>query len=108
MLKGLAVKTQPRPRRDNVKEAIVVARGFENQRLQSEQVAEFSYRPTACKKTYRLVGVKKNISVEKGEKLLFDRIEYFFYITNDWVTQADAILFSANDPCHQENLVAHL
>ena len=103
-----AVKTKPRLRPDNVKEAIVVAREFENQRLQSEQVAEFNYRPTACKKTYRMVVIKKNISVEKGEKLLFDRIEYFFYITNDWVSEAEEIVFSANDRCDQENLLAHL
>jgi Transposase DDE domain group 1 len=102
------VKTQPRDRPDNVKEAVVVAREFENQRLQSEEVAEFNYRPSACKKTYRMVVVKKNISVEKGEKLLFDRIVYFFYITNDWVSEAAEIVFSANDRCDQENLLAQL
>jgi Transposase DDE domain group 1 len=103
-----AVKTRPRQRPDNVKEAIVVARGFQNQRLQSEEVAEFNYRPTACTKTYRMVVVKKNISVEKGEKLLFDTIVYFFYLTNDWVSEADGIVFSANDRCDQENLLAQL
>jgi Transposase DDE domain group 1 len=103
-----AVKTEPRQRPDNVKEALVVARAFENQRLQSEEVAEFNYRPTACRKTYRLVVVKKTISVEKGEKLLFDRVVYFFYITNDWVSEADEIVFTANDRCHQENLLAQL
>ena len=103
-----AVKTQPRRRPDKIKEAIVVAREFENQRLRSEQVAEFNYRPTACHKTYRLVVVRKNISVAKGEKLLFDRIEYFFYITNDWVSEADEVVFSANDRCNQENLLAQL
>jgi len=35
------VKTQPRARPDNVKEAIVVARHSRNQRLRSEEVAEF-------------------------------------------------------------------
>jgi hypothetical protein len=103
-----AVQTQPRVRPDNVKEAIVVAREFENQRLQSEEVAEFNYQPVACTKTYRMVVVKKNISVEKGEKLLFDQIVYFFYITNDWVSTADEMVFSANDRCDQENLLAHL
>src|SRR5262249_43057329 len=48
-----AVGTQPRQRPDNVKEAIVQAREFENRRLQSEEVAEFNYQPTACQKTYR-------------------------------------------------------
>jgi Transposase DDE domain group 1 len=103
-----AVKTKPRQRPDNVKEAVVVAREFENQRLRSEEVAEFNYQPTACKKTYRMVVVKKNISVEKGEKLLFDQVVYFFYITNDWVSEADALVFSANDRCDQENLLAQL
>ena len=103
-----AVKTETRVRPDNVKEAIVVAREFENKRLRSEQVAEFSYRPTACKKTYRMVVLRKNISVEKGEKLLFDDIVYFFYITKDWDKTAAEIVFSANDRCHQENLLAQL
>lgn len=102
------VKTAPRQRPDNVKEAVVVARQFENQRLRSEEVAEFNYRPTACRKTHRMVVVKKNISVEKGEKLLFDRVVYFFYITNEWVDEAAEIVFCANDRCDQENVLAQL
>jgi Transposase DDE domain group 1 len=102
------VKTAARQRPDNVKEARVVAREFENQRLRSEEVAEFNYQPTACRKTYRMVVVKKNISVEKGEKVLFDQIVYFFYITNDWVSEADEVVFSANDRCDQENVLAQL
>jgi hypothetical protein len=102
------VKTSPRQRPDNVKEERVVAREYENRRLQSEEVAEFNYRPTACQKTYRMVVVKKNLSVTKGEKLLFDQIVYFFYITNDWVSEANEIVFCANDRGDQENLLAHL
>jgi hypothetical protein len=102
------VQTQPRQRPDHVKEQIVVTRQFENQRLQSEEVAEFNYRPSACRQTYRMVVVRKNISVEKGEQLLFDRIVYFFYLTNDWVPEANEIVFCANDRCHQENLLAQL
>ena len=103
-----AVSTKARQRPDNVMEARVVAREFENQRLRSEEVAEFNYQPTACTQTYRMVVVKKNISVEKGEKVLFDQVVYFFYITNDWVSEADAIVFSANDRSDQENLLAQL
>jgi Transposase DDE domain group 1 len=103
-----SVKTQPRQRPDNVKEAVVVQREFENQRLRSEEVAEFNYQPTACKREHRMVVVKKNISVAKGEKLLFDQVVYFFYITNDWVREADEIIFLANDRCDQENLLAQL
>jgi hypothetical protein len=101
-------QTEPRQRPERVKEQIVVARQFENQRLQSEQVAEFNYQPAACRETYRMVVVRKNISVEKGEQVLFDEIVYFFYLTNDWVSEAQEIVFSANGRCHQENLLAQL
>jgi hypothetical protein len=102
------VKTTPRRRPDQVKEAVVVAREFENRRLRSEEVAEFNYRPTACRKAYRMVVVRKNISVEKGERRLFDQVVYFFYITNDWVSEADEVVFCANDRCDQENVLAQL
>jgi hypothetical protein len=102
------VPTQPRQRPDRVKEQIVLARQFENQRLRSEEVAELNYRPTVCQQTYRMVVVRKNLSVEKGEKLLFDRIVYFFYLTNDWVAELGEIVWDANDRCHQENLLAQL
>jgi hypothetical protein len=62
------VQTQPRRRPDSVKEALVVERAFENQGLVSEDVAEFAYRPTACRKTYRMGVVRKNRSVAKGER----------------------------------------
>jgi hypothetical protein len=102
------VKTQPRQRPDHVKEAIVVAREFDNQRLQSEEVAEFNYQPTACNKVYRMVVIRKNLSVEKGERHLFDTIVYFFYITNEWVSEAEEIVAAANDRCDQENVLAQL
>jgi hypothetical protein len=102
------VKTQPRRRRDKVKEAIVVRRGFENLRLRCEEVAEFNYRPAACAKTYRMVVVRKNITREKGAVRLFDEIHYFFSITNDWVSEAWEVVFAANDRCNQENLLSQL
>jgi hypothetical protein len=102
------VRTQPRPRRENVKERVVREREYENQRLLSEQVAEFAYRPTACRKSYRMVVVRKNLSVEKGERRLFDDVRYFFYITNDKTSAASEIVFLANDRCHQENLIEQL
>jgi hypothetical protein len=107
-LPAYTVQTQPRPRPDNVKEAIVVERGFDNQRLRSEDVAEFLYRPTACGHGYRMVVVRKNLSVEKGEKLLFDTVRYFFYITNVVMLKREQIVWVANNRCHQENLLAQL
>jgi hypothetical protein len=102
------VATKPRQRPDNVKDAVVKQRQFETLRLQSEEVAEFNYQPTACSQVYRMVVVRKNISKEKGEQRLYDEVRYFFYITNDWVSEANEIVFSANDRCNQENLVAQL
>lgn len=55
-----------------------------------------------------MVVVRKNLSVAKGEQVLFDDVRYFFYITNDWVSEADEVVFGANDRCHQENLLAQL
>jgi Transposase DDE domain group 1 len=100
--------TGPRQRPANVKDEIVRRRQYETLRLQSEDVAEFNYQPNACSETYRMIVVAKNISRQKGEARLFDEIRYFFYITNDWVAEADQIVFSANDRCHQENLLAQL
>jgi hypothetical protein len=102
------VQTEPRERPDNIKEQIVRERAFKNIRLRSEDVAEFTYRPAACQKTYRMVVVRKNLTIEKGERALFDDIRYFFYITNDWVSSPAEIVFLANDRCNQENLIAQL
>ena len=102
------VRTQERTRPDNVKEQIVHQREFKNTRLVDEEVAEFVYRPTACRKDYRVVVVRKNLSVEQGERVLFDDVRYFFYITNDPTAPADEIVLLANDRCNQENLIAQL
>lgn len=102
------VKTQARERPDHVKEQIVRQREFENIRLTSEEVAEFSYRPGRCKNLYRLVAVRKNLSVEKGEQVLFDDVRYFFYISNYYEATPEEIVFLANDRCNQEKLIEQL
>lgn len=102
------VKTKPRRQRKNVKEQVVKERKFKNTVLRSEDVAEFEYQPTKCGKAYRMVVVRKNLSKEKGDLVLFADERYFFYITNERVWTASAIVFSANDRCNQENLLAQL
>ena len=102
------VKTQPRQKPARVKEQIVRQREFENKRLVSEEVAEMPYRPAACKNTYRLIVVRKNLSVEKGEQRLFDDYVYFYYLTNDQASSPATIVFEANQRCNQENLHAQL
>ena len=99
------VKTKPRQRPDNVKEQIVVLRHFENIRLDSEDVAEFTYSPVACKKTYRMIVLRKNLSMASGETVLFPDVRYFFYLTNDWDTPATQLVLKANGRCNQENAV---
>lgn len=103
-----AVKTKPRRKPARVKEQIVREREFENKRLVSEEVAEMPYRPTACKKTYRLIVVRKNLSIEKGEQRLYDDYVYFYYLTNDPTSSPATIVFEANQRCNQENLNAQL
>ena len=102
------VKTQPRRRPENFKEQVVVERGFQNIRLDSEEVAEFEYRPRACRRPYRMVVMRKNLSVEAGDQVLFDDVRYFFFLTNDLDTAADELVFLANDRCAQEQLIDQL
>jgi Transposase DDE domain group 1 len=99
-------KRRARPPR--IKEGIVHAKGYKNIRLRSEDVSEFDYRPIACSRTYRMVVLRKNLTVERGETALFDDIRYFFYITNDRDLTAAQVVFEANDRCNQENLIEQL
>jgi hypothetical protein len=95
-----------RPRR--FKEEFVREKGYKNIRLKSEDVAEFDYRPRACANTYRMVVVRKNLSIEQGDEVLFDDIRYFFYITNDRELTVEQVVFESNDRCNQENLIGQL
>ena len=102
------VKTEPRWSPDNVKEQIVRLREYRNIRLTGEEVAEFPYRPGKCEKTYRMVVVRKNLSISRGDRRLFDEVRYFFYITTRWDLPASEVVFLANDRCDQENVISQL
>ena len=102
------VHTRPRERPTNVKEQIVRLREFENIRLNSEDIAEFEYQPTGCKRPYRIVALRKNLTKEKGVRELFDDIRFFFYITGDRESSAAEIVFESNSRCNQENLIEQL
>lgn len=101
------VKTSRRRRPKNVKEQIVRERGYNNIRLEQEWVAEFDYRPVACRKTYRMVVIRKDLS-KTQEGRLFADYRYFFYLTNDRDNSAAQIVLLANDRCQQENVLAQL
>jgi hypothetical protein len=102
------VATQPRTKRESAKEAVVVARRYRNIRLQGEQIAEIAYRPHACKQAYRLVIVRKDLALQKGEQWLWDDWRYFFYITNDRAMSAEEVVRQAHERCDQENLIGQL
>lgn len=104
-------KTDPpelRARPRNIKQQVVVQRKYKNLVLQWEDVAEFTHRPDLCGRAYRMIALRKKISVEKGQEKLFEEYRYFFYITNDRTSTAEDIVYSANDRCDQENLIAQL
>jgi hypothetical protein len=98
------ILTEPRAKGVRYKEQIVVEKEFENQKLIGEDVAEIEYQPGHCKYPHRVVIVRKNISVQRGEKELFDKVRYFFYITNR-TDKAPKIVGLANGRCDQENVI---
>jgi len=64
-----------------------------------------------------MIVIRKNLSEELGERVLIDRILYFFYITNDRDSTADEVVFSCNESgagsrspvytgiCHDDTLI---
>jgi hypothetical protein len=104
------IATEPRMKHARVKEHIVRAKGYLNKVLVGESVAQISYRPLKCKQDHRLVIVRKNISVQKGERALFDEMRYFFYLTNhsESTYGAETIVALANQRCDQENVIEQL
>lgn len=105
------VRSAPRRRRPaNVKKAVIERRGFKSLELAHEHVAEIEYRPRKCKKTYRLVILRKRIEVAQGQLRLADEIRYFFYVTNLDAAEMDtaAVVRENNARCHQENLIEQL
>ena len=103
-------QTGKRRRRPNYKQQIVVEKEYENKKLKGEWIAEFDYRPGKCKRSYRVVVVRKEIEVTKGQQKLFDDTPYLFYITN--VPRREKsdrqVVFAANDRCDQENTISQL
>ena len=102
------VKTQQRTPPTAFKEEVVRQKGYKNIRLVSEDTAEFSYRPGACKKDYRIVVLRKNLVMEKKGEKVEDQVRYFFYITNERDWSAPEVVYFANDRCNQENLIEQL
>jgi hypothetical protein len=101
------ILTEPRAKAFRYKEQVVVEREFENRTLVGEDLAEIQYRPNKCHQSYRVIILRKNITVKKGERALFDEVRYFFYITNR-KDKAEKIVGLANGRCDQENVIEQL
>jgi len=101
------IATEPRTRPDNVKERIVRERGYRNIVLRSEDIAEVDYQPVKCQRSYRMIIVRKNLSIEQGESVLFEDVRYFFYLTNR-TDSPPVVVGLANGRCDQENVIAQL
>ncbi len=96
-----------RTKRPNYKEQFVVEKKYKNKILKQEFVAEFDYSPTACRNTYRMIVLRKQVKVLKGQQKLFDDSPYFFHITNlPKKVTPPKIVAEANDRCDQENIIA--
>src|ERR1017187_2264439 len=102
------ILTEPRRGPERVKEQIVVQKGYLNQKLVADHVSDMTYQPHRCGRNYRLVILRKNLSVQKGEGVLFDEIRYFFYLTNRWDLSVEQIVSVANGRCDQENVIEQL
>lgn len=87
-----------------------MAREFENQKLRAESYAEFEYRPAACNRSYRMIAVRKEIDITRGQHLLFDKERYFFYISNEPASEVSSreVTAGANRRCNQENTISQL
>jgi Transposase DDE domain group 1 len=102
------IKTVPRQQPERHKPQIVRDRGFEAIHTLEEMVAEFRYQPVACKRTYRVIVLRKRLATDKGQLRLFEEYRYFFFITNDDTMTAEEVVVMANQRCNQENLISQL
>ncbi|HEY5811897.1 MAG TPA: IS1380 family transposase [Terrimicrobiaceae bacterium] len=102
------IATTARRKPQRVKESLVCFKGYENKVLVGEDITEMAYQPLKCSRPYRLIVLRKNISVQKGERALFEEIRYFFYITNRGDHAPEQIVSLANGRCHQENVIEQL
>ena len=91
-----------------MKEDIVLERELYNLHLCKEDIAEFDYQPGACKKKYRMVVIRKLITHERGQRVLFPELRYLFYITNKREVAAADVVEMANKRCNQERTIGEL
>ena len=97
-----------REKRPRVREQLVEEKGWKNLVLKAEHITEFAHQPSRCRRSYRLIVLRKKIDEKRGQKVLFEKYRYFFYVTNDPDMTAEQVVRESNERCDQENLIAQL
>ena len=102
------VTTESRSTRRDYKDTVIRMRGYTTLRLAAELYAEMPY--ITAGRTYRLIVLRKNISVLRGEEMLADEIRYHFYVTNVPAVEMSGpeVIFQSNARCNQENVIKQL
>jgi len=102
---GYEITTEPRAKPVNTREQCVVENEYRNIQLDEEHYAEFEYQPKKCANAYRMVVVRKQLRIMKGQRLLYPEVRYFFYITNRRDVSARTVVRLANTRCDQERII---
>jgi Transposase DDE domain group 1 len=55
-----------------------------------------------------MIVLRKSLSVEEGQRRLWDEVRYFFYITNRTDLSTAEVVWFCNERCNQENLIEQL
>ena len=97
-----------RRRQHRVKQTVVRRRQFKTIHLNSEDIVEFGHRPNKCRREVRVIAVRKNLSIERGEDALIPDVRYHFYVTNDWKRPMTEVIHEGRQRCNQENLLQQL
>lgn len=102
------LETQRRARPKNVKDEIVRERGYRSIRPKKDEVVDFDYTPGACARSYRVVALRRTLSIQKGQTELFEEVRFFFFITNVRTLSCHEVVDQARRRCNQENLIEQL
>jgi hypothetical protein len=100
--------TPPRQKPEKVKAEVVRQRGFERLETINEAVATFDYQPTHCRQRYRMLVLRKQLALYRGEQRLREEYRYFFYITNELMVPPRELLLFYDERGGQEHLIGQL
>lgn len=102
------VQTHWRTSPPQVKQQRVRQRRFEELHTVEEEVTSLPYRPGKCKKTYRLILLRKQLQRRQGGQDLGEEMRYGFYITNELTQPDDELVLFYDQRADQENTIAQL